>query len=470
MTVFCPGLMVFDVVFHELAHAYTNYIDQPIYEYYPGALNEAFSDSFAEASQILSGLYDLPLRTTSECSDGASARWIVGDETSAFNLVNADGWQGPGIRDMYNPHCYAQPEKASQTRCSPKDNDGVHANSGVASHLFALTVDGGTFNGVSRSGIGAIKALHIWMDSKRTCQGPTTTFAQFGSCLEVSCAGLIGKSLNDQNGNVYASTISASDCDILQAWINAVGLEDAVCTTDVFYGGVPPYQPTTGGRLLLLTGGLDQSSVYVKYGASGSSVLVNPFVVDGRMSGTAWNQVSSWTAPSGSSGTVTPYELYYDSSLSNKVPHDTSGFLRFNITYFTPPTAHSITPSHGALDVSTTVTITGSDFHNFQGPCTNYFKSWDCLVYQIVKGIIITFGPCTYQSSDEITCVLPAPASVGFVAGDVMTVGISNNGMQLATSVSFLVDDSNSPDQSGGALATGTTTALVALFAFWAAL
>jgi hypothetical protein len=45
---FCPGLTVDDVTAHEWSHAYTQYTDNLIYQYQPGALNEAYSDIFGE--------------------------------------------------------------------------------------------------------------------------------------------------------------------------------------------------------------------------------------------------------------------------------------------------------------------------------------------------------------------------------------------------------------------------------------
>ena len=41
------------------------------------------------------------------------------------------------------------------------DAGGVHSNSGVPNHGYALLVDGGTFNGQSVPGIGLDKAAAI---------------------------------------------------------------------------------------------------------------------------------------------------------------------------------------------------------------------------------------------------------------------------------------------------------------------
>ena len=38
----------------------------------------------------------------------------------------------------------------AEYRCDAEDNGGVHLNSGVVNHSYALLVDGGTYNGVDR--------------------------------------------------------------------------------------------------------------------------------------------------------------------------------------------------------------------------------------------------------------------------------------------------------------------------------
>ena len=59
---------------------------------------------------------------------------------------------GGAIRDMWNPTCYGDPGKVSDAEyyCRTDDSGGVHSNSGVVNHGYALLVDGGTYNGVTR--------------------------------------------------------------------------------------------------------------------------------------------------------------------------------------------------------------------------------------------------------------------------------------------------------------------------------
>ncbi|HNP34683.1 MAG TPA: M4 family metallopeptidase [Woeseiaceae bacterium] len=52
---FCPGLTVDDVTGHEWGHAYTEYTDNLIYQWQPGALNESYSDVVGETVDRLNG-------------------------------------------------------------------------------------------------------------------------------------------------------------------------------------------------------------------------------------------------------------------------------------------------------------------------------------------------------------------------------------------------------------------------------
>ena len=72
-----------------------------------------------------------------------SFRWLIGEKSPAF---------GGAIRDMWNPTCLGDPGKVTDVeyKCSADDSGGVHGNSGVVNHGYALLVDGGTFNGVDR--------------------------------------------------------------------------------------------------------------------------------------------------------------------------------------------------------------------------------------------------------------------------------------------------------------------------------
>ncbi|WGY04255.1 M4 family metallopeptidase [Nocardioides sp. QY071] len=114
-----------------------------------------------------------------------SARWLSGEDDPAF---------GGAIRDMWNPTCYGDPGKVSDEEysCSTDDNGGVHSNSGVVNHTYALLVDGGTYNGVTVEGIGLDKAAQIFWRTQNEYLTSTSGFAELADGLEQSCADLRG--------------------------------------------------------------------------------------------------------------------------------------------------------------------------------------------------------------------------------------------------------------------------------------
>ena len=191
---YCTGTAADDVVAHEWGHAYTEYTSGLIYKFQSGALNESYSDVWGETIDLLNNYDDegenLAVRTTTSCTE--SIRWKMGEKATAF---------GGAIRDMWNPTCNNHPGKIMDTsyRCGPgleaDDWGGVHSNSGVTNHLYALLVDGGTYNGYTISGIGFVKAAHLWWRAQKNYLTPTSDFAVFADALEASANDLIGINL-----------------------------------------------------------------------------------------------------------------------------------------------------------------------------------------------------------------------------------------------------------------------------------
>ncbi|WP_197046857.1 M4 family metallopeptidase [Paucibacter sp. KBW04] len=216
---FCPGTTTDDVTAHEWGHAYTEYTHGLIYQWQPGALNEAYSDIWGETVDRLNtrgtDTPDAP-RSNGACTvftkvggvpgTDNSVRWLMGEDAAVF---------GGAIRDMYNPTCYGNPGKVSdsQYRCSTADQGGVHSNSGVPNHGYALLVDGGSYNGQTVFGIGLTKAAHIYYRAQSVYQGPTSGFADHADALQQSCADLSGVNLNDlKTGAASGEIINAQDC------------------------------------------------------------------------------------------------------------------------------------------------------------------------------------------------------------------------------------------------------------------
>jgi len=221
---YCTGTAADDVVAHEWGHAYTEYNSNLIYLWQSGALNESYSDVWGEVVDLLNNYEDAgednSVRTTNSCSE--SNRWKMGEDASAF---------GGAIRDMWDPTCNGDPGKVtdSQYFCSDADSGGVHANSGVPNHAFALLVDGGTYNGQTIAALGFVKAVHIWWRVQNVYLTETSDFATFADALDAACQDLLGI---DLEGISFTATpagpsgeiITVADCAEVSEAILAVEL------------------------------------------------------------------------------------------------------------------------------------------------------------------------------------------------------------------------------------------------------
>lgn len=160
------------------------------------AIKAALSQGVVTASLISSGV-----------GTDSSVRWLMGEDSTGF---------GGAIRDMYNPTCYGNPGKVSDTQyvcVFDGDNGGVHSNSGVPNHAYALLVDGGVYNGQNIAAIGLTKAAHIYYRAQTVYQGPASGFADHADAIEQSCADLTGQNLkNLLTGAPSGEVINASDC------------------------------------------------------------------------------------------------------------------------------------------------------------------------------------------------------------------------------------------------------------------
>ena len=179
-----------DVVGHELTHAVTERSADLFYYMQSGALNESFSDIFGETIDLLNGQGD----------DGAAVRWRMGEDIGA-------------IRDMMTPTLFGHPGKVSDPQfwCSPDDGGGVHINSGVPNHAYALMVDGGTYNGRTISGIGLTKASKIQYRALTTYLTSGSGFGDNYLALNQACTDLVG-----------TSGITAADCGQVNSALLAV--------------------------------------------------------------------------------------------------------------------------------------------------------------------------------------------------------------------------------------------------------
>jgi len=127
-----------DVVAHELTHGVTDYSSDLIYANESGALNEAFSDIIGTSAVFF---FQQP------GSGAGTADYVVGND------VVTPG----GIRSLADPRSLGYPDNYGIRFTGFEDNGGVHINSGIASHAFYLTIEGGTnrTSGLSVQGVGA---------------------------------------------------------------------------------------------------------------------------------------------------------------------------------------------------------------------------------------------------------------------------------------------------------------------------
>ncbi|MCW2794711.1 M4 family metallopeptidase [Nocardioides sp.] len=180
------------------------------------------SDRDKIVSKLSPGPVNVTMKDGSTAEKTDSYRWLMGEKATAF---------GGAIRDMWSPTCYGDPGKVSDDEyyCATDDGGGVHSNSGVTNHGYALLVDGGTFNGVTVAGIGLDKAAAIYFRAMTNYQTPTTDFADHADSLEAACSDLVGQPIKQLTVTpdatpVAATPVAAADCDSVHAMTQAVEL------------------------------------------------------------------------------------------------------------------------------------------------------------------------------------------------------------------------------------------------------
>ncbi|WP_457420211.1 M4 family metallopeptidase [Roseateles sp. P5_E7] len=185
----------------------------------------------------------------------SSVRWLLGEDSTAPGLTGA-------LRDMYNPTCYGNPGKVSdrQYSCGPNteagDSGGVHGNSGVPNHGYALLVDGGSYNGQNITSIGLTKAAHLYYRAQSVYQGPASGFADHADALEQSCRDLTGTALNDlKTGAISGEVINANDCAQVTKMVAAVELRSppSQCSFQPLLAKAPPALCPTGAPTALMS-------------------------------------------------------------------------------------------------------------------------------------------------------------------------------------------------------------------------
>jgi Zn-dependent metalloprotease len=206
-------------------------------------------DGDAIVAALASGPVNVTLRATTGVTDN-STRWLLGEDSTAAGLTGA-------LRDMYNPNCYGNPGKVTDPAfyvCGPgtsaNDNGGVHTNSGVPNHAFALIVDGGAYNGQTIAGIGLTKAAHVYFRAMSVYQHATSDFLDHADAIEQAAADLVGANLNDlSTGLPSGQSLTAADlAEIHKAMVaTEMRTPPAFCNfTATVLGKNPPPDPACG--------------------------------------------------------------------------------------------------------------------------------------------------------------------------------------------------------------------------------
>eukprot|EP00727_Mastigamoeba_balamuthi_P000489 m51a1_g10437 hypothetical protein (1556) ;mRNA; r:57452-64652 len=279
--VFGNDLISHSVMWHEYGHGITAFLDGLWYEAESGALNEAWSDIFSGAIDVL--INNPAVRDEDVCPPyGTSHRWVIGWDCrhSICNVSGSDGRSFVGLRDMWQPTCVeftpgmAYPNSVGDMFCLAVDNAGVHFNSLIPARTFTMLVDGSRKHNVSR--VGLYPALKIFTRAK-LLSTPMTTFSQFASSLRMSCDQLVG----------HDASISSQTCKSLDGAISATRLDSPVpCFkyTPSFYQD--PNFPFT-------------PAVFVS-GAAGSAI--NVFVGGNITGGVSMRLSNGWTGTCDMSG------------------------------------------------------------------------------------------------------------------------------------------------------------------------
>lgn len=236
-TNYCPLFDVDDVVSHEWGHAYTQFTHNLIYAYQSGALNESYSDIWGETVDINNGRDgvggdDNAVRADDGDPDPAeppsSQRWLIGEDIPVINDPTLQIF-----RDMWRPDRFGNPDRVGSENyhCSADDGGGVHTNSGVPNHAYAMLVDGQAFNGQTVAPIGFVKAAHIYYRAMTNYQVSTTNFAGHADALEAACSDLrlAGTNLKSPfDGSLTGQVVTLSDCQQVAKAIAAVEMRDGV--------------------------------------------------------------------------------------------------------------------------------------------------------------------------------------------------------------------------------------------------
>ena len=247
---FGTGYITDDVIGHEWGHGYMDTATDSIYQYQPGAMDEAFADILGETIDILNGdtndvstprtdTSSIPPCTVERGGTDVGNRWSMGEDVT--------GGSGGSIRDMYSPTCHYHGDTTYSPYyyCGSSDSGGVHWNSGVVNRLYAVLVDGGTYAEVpgSETGpvpispIGMTKSINLFWSAYQQLT-PTAQFFDLAAALNQSCTFLVGgdiyePNLLDTTLTLSSDLITTADCvEVEKALVQSGMARTDVCQAE----------------------------------------------------------------------------------------------------------------------------------------------------------------------------------------------------------------------------------------------
>ncbi|MCW8973614.1 MAG: M4 family metallopeptidase [Gammaproteobacteria bacterium] len=305
--VYCDGLVVDDIVAHELTHGVTQNTSNLFYYYQSGAINESLSDVWGEFVDL----------SNTGGNDDISVRWEMGEDADVI---------GGSIRDMANPPTFNDPDKMSSTLywTSAGDNGGVHINSGINNKAVYLMVDGDSFNGQSVTGIGIDKVAQVYYEVQTNLLTSGSDYFDLYHALDQGCQNLIGS-----NG------ITSGDCGQVMAAAEAVEMHLEPETDFNPDAELCPAGTTATGEVFhddfenglanwTLTGSPGWTGVYASYGVSYASSGIESLY--GENAGTTSDQQAAFTI---TVPTTQPY-LHFHHAFDFEAPNWDGGVLEYS--------------------------------------------------------------------------------------------------------------------------------------------
>ncbi|MHC4697891.1 MAG: M4 family metallopeptidase, partial [Planctomycetota bacterium] len=250
----CTHTTTDDIVAHEFGHGLMSGTAALVSQGQSGMLKDSYSDIWGELVDLFNGNaaflddpdgpewpLEYPLdyvgpgtdtpnnrRTNGMCSpymndpsedypDGV--RWLIAEDSTSYY-----GFGGP-LRDMWEPSCYGQPDRALDF------SQPCYMGSGVPNHAFAILTDGKVFNGHDVTGIGPIKAAAVWYHALTVYLVPTADFEDAFVALTRAAHDHVGTFPNDpRTGEPIDAEFTESDAVQVDLALRAVQMNtQGVC-------------------------------------------------------------------------------------------------------------------------------------------------------------------------------------------------------------------------------------------------